>query len=386
MGYYVRALPNKKCEPKWKVQYVSFKKSDYENSTAKFPKKEWDICTYRWCALGFYRYMTLEEAKVRARQLNSQLEIKRQEEQLLKIEEKNQIFRTRFDSMLPIEFVSEFEKRFMRKRDSEVDRGKRRTSRAMHVWKAAQKMIVAVGIEPTDWFYSTYEIYDYFYSKKFSLKYIQSILKIANLWGYFFCKKTGRAFLPVATPKGYERARLIEAYFNKTEKGRVGSLPLSPENLYTSKGKILNEQFNWLYLSVWMGLRPQEVDNLKNKELWNIEENCSPKILWVFQTKIVSLPHEDRWKPIPILFDEQEFALRIIKSQKIQRPLVKTVHHYFGEGIDLYGGRKGFVDLMLSKGHTLENISVWMGHSTLERTWKSYKQRKKYHIQASAPW
>lgn len=135
-----------------------------------------------------------------------------------------------------------------------------------------------------------------------------------------------------------------------------------------------------------MGLRPQEVDNLKNKELWNIEENCSLKILWVFQTKIVSLPHEDRWKPIPILFDEQEFALRIIKSQKIQRPLVKTVHHYFGEGIDLYGGRKGFVDLMLSKGHTLENISVWMGHSTLERTWKSYKQRMKYHIQASVPW
>lgn len=113
MGYYVRVLPNKKCEPKWKVQYVSFKKSDYKNSQAKFPKKEWDISTDRWCALGFYQYMTREEAKVRARQLNSQLEIKRQEEQLIKIEEKNQIFRTRFDSMLPIEFVGEFEKRFM---------------------------------------------------------------------------------------------------------------------------------------------------------------------------------------------------------------------------------------------------------------------------------
>lgn len=43
MGYYVRALSSKKCEPKWKVQYVSFKKSDYKNSQAKFPKKEWDI-------------------------------------------------------------------------------------------------------------------------------------------------------------------------------------------------------------------------------------------------------------------------------------------------------------------------------------------------------
>ena len=88
----------------------------------------------------------------------------------------------------------------------------------------------------------------------------------------------------------------------------------------------------------------------------------------MFQTKIISLPTEDRWKPIPILYEEQKFALSIIKAQTIQRPLVKTLHHYFGKGIDLYDGRKGFVDLMLSKGHVLENISVWMGHSTLDRT------------------
>ncbi len=87
----------------------------------------------------------------------------------------------------------------------------------------------------------------------------------------------------------------------------------------------------------------------------------------------------------PILFEEQEFALRIIKTQSFQRPLVKTLHHYFGKGIDLYGGRKGFVDLMLSKGHTLENISVWMGHSTLDRTWRSYKQRRRYYIGSSSP-
>ncbi|TNF00008.1 MAG: hypothetical protein EP326_07125, partial [Deltaproteobacteria bacterium] len=76
MGYYVRALPQKKSEPKWKVQYVSFKKKDTKGSTAKFPKKEWDISKDRWTALGFYKYMSVEEAKVRARQLNSQLDLK----------------------------------------------------------------------------------------------------------------------------------------------------------------------------------------------------------------------------------------------------------------------------------------------------------------------
>ena len=166
MGYYVKTLPNNKTEPKWKVQYVSFKKSDTKHSVAKYPKKEWDIAKDRWLALGFYKYMSLDEAKARASQLNSQLEIKRQEERLIKITEESKNFQRRFDSVLPDEFVGEFEKRFMRKRDSEVDRGKRRTSRAMIIWKAAQKMIVSIGIEPTDWFYSTYEIYDYFYSKK----------------------------------------------------------------------------------------------------------------------------------------------------------------------------------------------------------------------------
>lgn len=167
MSYYIRALPNKKSEPKWKVQYVSFKKSDYKESQAKFPKKEWDISKTQWSALGFYRYMTLDEAKVRARQLNSHLEIKRQEVRLLKLEETNRLFQKRFDSVLP-------------------------------------------------------------------------------------------------------------------------------EKLYTAKRKMKLEQFNWLYLSVWLGLRPQEVDNLKNNELWRIEENSNPKILWVFQTKIISLPTEDR--------------------------------------------------------------------------------------------
>ena len=106
--------------------------------------------------------MTLGEAKTRAKQLNAQLDVKRQEEKLIKIQHKNQKFQKRFDSVLPEEFVADFEKRFIRKRDSEVDSGKRRTSRAMQVWRAAQKMIVSVAVEPTDWYFSTYEIYDYF--------------------------------------------------------------------------------------------------------------------------------------------------------------------------------------------------------------------------------
>ena len=35
---------------------------------------------------------------------------------------------------------------------------------------------------------------------------------------------------------------------------------------------------------------------------------------------------------------------------------------------------------MLSKGQSLEIISLWMGHSIIQRTWKSYKLRPRFHL------
>lgn len=120
MGYFIRALPWKKSLPKWKVQFVSYKKEDIKKSPAKKPKKEWDVDRDRWRSLGFHNLMNLEEARVRVRQLNAQRHLKEQEKriQLRKLEEEQ--YAKRIDSVLPIEFVAEFEQRFLRTRDSET--------------------------------------------------------------------------------------------------------------------------------------------------------------------------------------------------------------------------------------------------------------------------
>ena len=242
-------------------------------------------------------------------------------------------------------------------------------------------MIHAVRHEPSEWFYYVPDIYDYFHEKQYSVRYICAILRIANLWGFFIARKTSKPFQPISQPKGYERQRLIEAYYQRTRNVRRPSKSLLPEQLEVIYPLMNRPNFNWLFLSVWLGLRPQEIDNLSDGTLWSVETLPGGKfILWVFQTKIVALPPEDRWKPIPILYDEQRFALRIIQAKTFRRPIAATMRHYFGYGTDLYGGRKGFSDLMLSKGHSLENISIWMGHSTLERTWRSYKNKRKFHL------
>ena len=381
MGYYVRALPWKKSDPHWKLQFVSYKSQDTKDSNAIKAKKEWDVDPDRWRTLGFHKMMTLDEAKIRARQLNAQDFLKRQEERIQRIAIKENNNKKKYDSVLPIEFVEEFENRFLRTRDAEMRKGRRKTSHARSKWNAAKKMIVALKIDPSEWYYYNKEIYDYFHEQQLSISYSISILSLVNAWGYFICRKLAKPFLPVTRPRGYERQRLLDSHYQKNKNSRKASDPLAPEELFKARGKMNQANFNWLFISVWLGLRPQEIDNLHETELWRVETPIvGRKVFWIYQTKIIALPPDDRWKPIPILYDEQEFAMRIIESGNFRRPLVKTMRQYFSKDIDLYGGRKGFTDLMLSKGNTIENISIWMGHSTLDRTWRSYKQKMKFHL------
>ena len=381
MGYYIKYLPKKKSMPQWKVQFISYTKSDTKKSRAIKPKKEWAIPKNRWPALGFNPFMTLDEAKIRSRQLNAQLQLKRQEEQTRKIADAQAVTLKRYEATLPSAFVTEFESRFVRKRDSQTEQGLRAVSRASVIWRAAQRLIVSIGVEPSEWFYQTDQIYDYFFARKMSLRYLQSVLKFTNLWGFFICRKLARPFMPVSPPRGYERQRIIDAYLEKRGGVNRASKPIAPEDLEHVKEQLNQNNHNWLSLSVWFGLRPKEVDSLKTPEMWKIAtEPNGLQILWVYQTKIIALPYQDRWKPIPILFPEQRNALSIIASQQFRRPLIKTMRKNFGEGVTLYAGRKGFVDLMLSKKQAFENISVWMGHSTLQRTWESYKNRRRFHL------
>ncbi|MFZ4403324.1 MAG: hypothetical protein ACOYOK_04410, partial [Pseudobdellovibrionaceae bacterium] len=76
------------------------------------------------------------------------------------------------------------------------------------------------------------------------------------------------------------------------------------------------------------------------------------------------------------LFDQQAQALDMIKSGEFKRPLTKTIHLHISERHNNYGGRKGFMDLMLSLGQKFENISVWLGHTTLDRSLRNYKNKQ----------
>jgi hypothetical protein len=188
--------------------------------------------------------------------------------------------------------------------------------------------------------------------------------------------------LPV--PRGKEKEGILQTYFQKQGRHVCASDPITPPQLEGVRSKLKEEHYNWLYLSVWLGLRPMEIDQLHDQSLFRLQKlSENSGLLWVFQTQLVSVPPRYRWKMIPMVFEGQADAMKTIESGCFKRPLNKTVRHHFGKHTTLYGGRKGFTDLMLGHQQQLENISQWMGHSTIERTWRNYKSRCITHYSLS---
>lgn len=372
MGYYVRAIKPKQAPEKWKLQFNSHKRKHVGNSTAKKPKKEWDIPKARWHSLGFQSSMSLDQARARAKQLNAKIHSKRIEERRLLLDQQAEALQLKFLAAIPELYKQEFEQKYI----FGLHNGPEWRKRFVITWRAVQKLLLAMELDPTDWYDEMYRFYDYFYDRKFSYSYVRRLLNLANLWGWFLSRKLGQPFIKIPNPKGRERARLLEAYFSKTGRETKESEPITPEQLEHAKPGLNERNYNWLYLSVWLGLRPLEIDQLHDRNLFRLQKiSETSTLLWVFQTKLVAVPPRYRWKLIPLIFEGQADAVKIIESGNFARPLSKTVRHHFGDHTTLYGGRKGFTDLMLDHQQQLENISQWMGHSSIERTWRNYKSR-----------
>ncbi len=96
-------------------------------------------------------------------------------------------------------------------------------------------------------------------------------------------------------PMGHERQRIVDRYYdtNKSKK----AIPLTPEKLYSVKYKLSDENFNWLFISVWLGLRPKEIDSLKSDDLCRLETlSTGLQVLWTYQTKLVPFQSQNDGK------------------------------------------------------------------------------------------
>lgn len=321
-------------------------------------------------ALGFHTNMSLDVARIKVKQLNSIKSIERKK--AVSTARRVEFIKLVQSVYLPKEEALEFTERLQKTTFGNEAHEKR----IMSHWKFVQVMIENLKMEPKDYSRNSEFFYKYFIERKMSLDYSKKILRIVNMWGSFICHKYTLFYSNIITPKGRVKEMINDTYIDSDN--YVGeSDPLTPELLFNKKDLLKNfENYNWLFISVHFGLRPIEIDSLKDIKRYKIEY-ASQKVLWIYQSKLTSISRDKRWKGIPILYAEQEEALKLIEEGTFKRPIHKTMRNVFGEHVTLYGGRKNFEDMMLDKGYRLEDISMWMGHQNIQTTWGKYRNRKR---------
>lgn len=365
MGYVIRKLAQKKRT--WKLQHVTYS-GDRQSIR--------DIQETEYARLGFKASMTITEAQGRRDQLNAQGHLLRWEDARQQVNKRLEREEKTLDAYLDRRDVREFEETvlFASEGMSAIKRNKVDSH-----WRKARRMLSAIQLEPQDWDFHAKRFYDSFKTAKVSPSYSQKVIAILNLWGKYHCRKYGKFFEPLKFPRGHEKEKISDAYYDKHQQGRVSD-PITPSDLEGQRSAMLPEWYNWFYLSVWFGLRPTEVDSLKKPsgpKTWHAGVKGGTAFLALYQSKLTGVPRDKRTKVIPCIVPEQVRGLKIIEMGDFRRPShSRHIKKWFTEHTTLYGGRKGFESLMLSLGQSLEDISNWLGHQSIERTWRNYKNKQ----------
>ncbi len=373
MGYVAKKVRVKSDgEVYWQVVFEDRRKDRPESLSRETP-----IHRNQLRAIGIDPLDDFGTAKAKCQQLNSKARLdkaaERKKVRALKRQSGDALVKSAF---LPEQDVREFEERVLFRRLA-GDEESLRYNRLLSHWAYVQRMIADLQIEPKDYADECFVFYRYFERKRTSPAYATKILRILNAWGQFFTKHHGgTGIMEIKMPRGKQRQDIVRAYRKKdTFKGEAD--PLTPSELKRKEPQLLPHNFQWLYLATWLGLRPEEVDSLRDRGTWRIEKVQGIKVIWVFQSKLVSVDEDKAWKPIPLILPEQLDCIKIIAAGNFRRPLNKVLRKAFPEKrITTYSGRKAFTDLMLSFGQPLEEISIWLGHKSIETTWKHYKQKQ----------
>jgi hypothetical protein len=326
--------------------------------------------------LGFRVEMSVDQAKERCVQLNKERALTKEKVRLAA--KRVESLKSLDDVLFPEAYITEFEALLSEENFGSDEHLRKLRSHFLFV----QRMCMTLRISPFEYKDNARRIYKYFIKEQVSVNYSSRLIKLLNRWGQFYCRKAGKYYGEVKQPGGRERSAIADAQAEKTgvntERGvRTESLPLAPAQLKAAKDKLTVDYYNWLQLSVWFGLRPEEVDGLKDPKRFKIgfHQATGVHFLEIYQTKLQSVASDKRWKKVPVIFEQQTACLEIIKEGSYSRPTYLAMRKAFGAGTTLYGGRKGFVDLMLSLGQNLENVSIWLGHKDISTTWEHYKDR-----------
>lgn len=369
MGYILGKTKRKNGEG-WRLLHRQYVKEPITN----FYRPTWrHVPETEYARLGIHKDMTREEVRAIIKQCNASNELRRRENVRNRIRGRIKLDMTIECAHLPEVFVNKFEQTHLPTR---YLGNEPRLQKVLKLWVAAKKVILTIERPMDQWWRYPEPFYAYFEKRAYSPGYVDNILTALNAWLDFLGAEQNKHYRPVPAPSTVWAARLADA-FEESGKSK-SSLPLTPEMLKAAQQKkpFTPGHYNWLYVTVWAGLRPNEVSALLNKKRTRIRYQDGTPILEVYQAKLKNVPkREDRWKYIPLFLKEQQHILEIIESGVLEEPLAKTISERW-PGCFQYAGRKGFHELMVTRyGQPELEVVRWLGHRSLDMAMKHYAKR-----------
>lgn len=361
-------------------------------------RKQRSVEQARFNELGLTKTMNIEQARVRVREINKLDKNKKSEYRARIFSAKRAEWQKAVDK---IYFPPEIMEAFLTDIYDSPGMKKKYQNRIVRCFEVITEMIPKhVQALPHQYNSSIKKIISYFCKQKYSISYSSDIIMVMNMWAKCYAKHKGVYADLIEKLNPSFREAIKDAHITKEVAVRKRALPITRaelENMYLLIDKSDEEQmsfYRWIRASWFFGLRPSELDRfIVNKEkIERVVFEKGVKCIVVKQTKTVNKSGVRlTYKKIPILSSEQDEALEDILNFSAIRPDPSWMDQHLriknkkykpeGHKFDCYSGRKGFIDLMLSSDYNqkLENISVYLGHSSVSTSYTHYKDKENLH-------
>jgi hypothetical protein len=126
------------------------------------------------------------------------------------------------------------------------------------------------------------------------MSYVKKLLKVLNKWGEFYSEETKSFYKRVPAPKGVIR----ESINDSSGATGAGAMSLTPQIINKMKLKMPEGQWEYLHVTLWLGLRPTELDAILKSpdKYFQKARQGNVTIIGVYQAKLVNIPKEKLWK------------------------------------------------------------------------------------------
>ena len=361
-------------------------------------RKQRGVEQARFNDLGLTNTMTLAQARSRVREINKLDRNKKSEYRAKIFSAKRAEWQKAVDK---IYFPPEIMETFLSDIYDSPGMKKKYQNRLVRCFEVITEMIPKhVQILPHQYNSNIKKVVSYFCKQKYSISYSSDIIMVMNMWAKCYAKHKGVYADLIEKLNPSFRIAINDAHLTKEVAVRKRAVPITRPDLENMQSLIdkSNEEemgfYRWVRASWLFGLRPSELDRfiLGNQEEERIVYDDGVMCLQVKQTKTVNKSGVRlSYKKIPVLSKEQEEALAEILNFPATRPEPEWMDKrlrikgkkYKPEGhkFDCYSGRKGFIDLMLSPEYNqkLENISVYLGHTSITTSFTHYKDKENLH-------